>query len=716
MEENMKKTLLQTVSVLTAVLIVASSLCSSAFAATYKKGQTDTASSSYMSSKFYQNFLDIPLTGDGRTDVLAVALSQLGYSEGAEGDYDGTGNGTGNYTEYNYNMGDFGTGFSYEWCATFVSWALLQSGCTDQHLIADWCRAHTNDKNYIWREVGCPTWATQLRTYGYFQKSQAAGGSYIPRSGDLIFFSWNGATSSESHIGIVVYSDGTYVYTVEGNTSSQSGLDGSGGGVYFKKYLLSYSYITGYGVLPYAERDIVPIDYSGANPTAGLYISTCSKYVYENVTDDDYSWILPKYTMFEVHGVAPDGKLKATVTTSTGETVTGYVLNNTDRVIQLTASGNDEIIGGSSLDFSYNLSKGKVYTSTAPNRGDTFDDDGVRLTDGYKNISDPGSAGSAGWSSNDKSKPNVVEITVDLGEVKTVNTFNLYFSGGNWGIALPTEYITVEIETSIDKKSFQKAASKNAGDFTLTYGSGVEDNTWSNYTYSVTSKNDVSVRYVKFVVTHAAERNGFIWMNEVEAMLKLDSNVIITGVNEKVTNGSSIIFTPEYNGGVLTESNAGLKWTMNALLEWNDAVGRYIVISKSFGLENGITLGENQILVATHSWESGEDAVYGSEKNYQNLASDKQFRVGDLVILNGIDLEADSTDTIAYIKSLSTSGDVNGDYVVNSTDYFMVKRYCLGTHTLTDEQILRGDVNGDGKVQPTDYLMIKRAVLGTLSL
>ena len=36
----------------------------------------------YMASKYYDNFCKVPLSGDQATDVIAIALSQLGYHEG----------------------------------------------------------------------------------------------------------------------------------------------------------------------------------------------------------------------------------------------------------------------------------------------------------------------------------------------------------------------------------------------------------------------------------------------------------------------------------------------------------------------------------------------------------------------------------------------------------------------------------------------------------
>ena len=67
-------------------------------AITYKKG-ANNASSSYQSGKYYSNLQSLSLTGDGVTDVLAVAISQLGYQEGnSDGEFSGTVSGSNNYT------------------------------------------------------------------------------------------------------------------------------------------------------------------------------------------------------------------------------------------------------------------------------------------------------------------------------------------------------------------------------------------------------------------------------------------------------------------------------------------------------------------------------------------------------------------------------------------------------------------------------------------
>ncbi|MBR2908487.1 MAG: CHAP domain-containing protein [Clostridia bacterium] len=333
----MKKRILRLFSVALALMMLPI-FSLPASAGTYVKG-SNGASDSYKAGPYYDRLLSVELTGNGRTDVLAVALSQLGYQESdVSGEFSGLVGGTKNFAEYNYNFGKYNDtdGYGYYWCASFVSFCLLQARCHNYTKLTDWCRNHKGDSAYIWKELSCSQWATQLRTCGYFENSAHFDGNYIPLPGDLIFFSSNG--SVESHIGLVLYSDGTSVYTVEGNTSSAAGLETNGGGVYVKSYSLSSSYIRGYGILPYkSNAETREIDYTGKNITPGLYVATTNKYVFTSETATSHTWLLPRYSMFEVTEITESGRVKATCTIN-GETVTGYIMNNTDRIIQLTAS------------------------------------------------------------------------------------------------------------------------------------------------------------------------------------------------------------------------------------------------------------------------------------------------------------------------------------------------------------------------------------------
>jgi len=167
----MKKLLARMVAVLMAAIFLIPTWAISSNAAvgtafTYVTG-ANGISSAYKNSQFYEKLSKITLTGDGRTDVISVALTQAGYLESSiTNDFSGVNAGSKDYCEYNYNMGDWGAGYGggpdgYQWCASFVSWALLQSGCytIKSSSMGDWCRYHDGvngalDTSYMWREVG----------------------------------------------------------------------------------------------------------------------------------------------------------------------------------------------------------------------------------------------------------------------------------------------------------------------------------------------------------------------------------------------------------------------------------------------------------------------------------------------------------------------------------------------------------------------------------
>jgi hypothetical protein len=342
---------------------------------TYRTGENGV-SSYYKNGEFYEKLTSVPKTGDGRTDALAVALSQVGYTEGdSEYGFSGTTGGSSNYTEFNYNAGDYGSGYGgdYSWCAAFMSFSLYQSGATDHGTWDDMCRENMYSAGYVWREIGCGNWANQLRYFGYYKYSAYHGGSYVPRYGDLIFFSWSSVTYDEDHIGMVVYSDGETVWTIEGNTSDTAGLESNGGGVYFKSYSIDYEYISGYGVLPYKTAKIEPIDYSGNNPTSGIYMTASgAKTLYNDFDATDVNDYLPQYSMFEVLSVAEDSmgddmmyvKCEIDGETKYGYIVNGSLTNGYTPVVQIYATPPVLTVGSTEFDVTDELTVENVLEGT----------------------------------------------------------------------------------------------------------------------------------------------------------------------------------------------------------------------------------------------------------------------------------------------------------------------------------------------------------------
>lgn len=161
-----------------------------------------TGSDLYMAGKYYQALTEVKLTGDQRTDIVNVALSQLGYQEGGSGNQlSGEVFGGVNHTEYGnwFGMQDM-------WCAMFVSWCAERAGISENIVPK---HAYTPYGLQFFRE----------RDLNHDQAELAAG-EYIPQPGDIIYFRSSRSTKRTNHVGLVTgYADGI-IYTIEGNINS----------------------------------------------------------------------------------------------------------------------------------------------------------------------------------------------------------------------------------------------------------------------------------------------------------------------------------------------------------------------------------------------------------------------------------------------------------------------------------------------------------------
>jgi len=355
----MKRTHSRMISILVVLSLLISMLAVPASALSWDNvSETRYASryqtSQYTTGKFYKNLTQIPLTGDGARDVVAVAASQVGYIEGdSTSGYNGEVGGSSNYTEYGCFLGLTG-GSGHAWCAAFCAWSFYAAEVTD--VLGS---KYDTDSGNIWADAYVPYWSEYLIEQGRYKAayqfrnsySSLYDASYVPQPGDLVFF----YTASgdypgwEGHIGLVAYSDGTYVYTLEGNTSSQDGVESEGGGMFFKKYSLTGSSLVGFGVMPYETVDGLPeIDYTGANPSPGLYVTTSgAKSVYLNIDDSTASWTLPMSSVFEVLEIDTDSDGNVMLYSKceiNGSTVYGWITHGSDangytKTLQIYASG-----------------------------------------------------------------------------------------------------------------------------------------------------------------------------------------------------------------------------------------------------------------------------------------------------------------------------------------------------------------------------------------
>lgn len=195
-------------------------------------------SDAYKTSVWYENFTSLELTENDRNNILRIAVSQLGYHEGDSAkDFDGMNkNGSSNYIEYARLLVPHYNDNAYEWCACFVNWCLNQ---------ARYDKASS--------EIGCWKWVGELKTMNMWQDSAAYKGTYTPKPADMIFFNWKNTNTGSGHIGYVLYTTDTHVFTIEGNADNN---------VTVRSYALNDPCVIGYGTPPYDEGDEPTIDYS----------------------------------------------------------------------------------------------------------------------------------------------------------------------------------------------------------------------------------------------------------------------------------------------------------------------------------------------------------------------------------------------------------------------------------------------------------------------
>lgn len=191
---------------------------------------------------FYNKYANTTQKGDATMTaverLLQTARNEIGYLEKVTNSQldSKTGNaGYNNWTKYARDLDKIGNIYNggkngYAWCDVFVDWCFITTFGVDLGMKL-LCQA------YGGAGAGC-TYSTQYyRDKGQFYTSN-------PQPGDQIFFKDG---DGMGHTGIVEKVANGYVYTIEGNTSSDAGVVANGGSVNSKRYSLSYNKIGGYG-------------------------------------------------------------------------------------------------------------------------------------------------------------------------------------------------------------------------------------------------------------------------------------------------------------------------------------------------------------------------------------------------------------------------------------------------------------------------------------
>ena len=162
--------------------------------------------------------------GNYASKVIDIALAEVGYLEKKSNsnlDSKTANAGSNNYTKYWRDIANWGLG-NYQaqyWCAAFVFWCYVKAYGLDT------AKKMLYHAPYIY----CPTAGSLFKQKGRLYSE--------PKVGDVVVFMSSGGVFG--HTGIVYKVDSTYFYTIEGNTSSASGVVANGGAVECKCYTIS---------------------------------------------------------------------------------------------------------------------------------------------------------------------------------------------------------------------------------------------------------------------------------------------------------------------------------------------------------------------------------------------------------------------------------------------------------------------------------------------
>lgn len=186
--------------------------------------------------------------GYDKQKIINIALAEVGYIEKASAsqlDSKTANTGSANFTKYARDLDAIsfynGRKQGMAWCDVFVDWCFVQAYGKSAALAITF--QPKNAKNNC--GAGC-----KYSMQYYQQKGQLYS---IPQPGDQIFF--RGSDGTPSHTGLVYKVSGSTVYTIEGNTSSTSGVVANGGAVCKKSYPLTSSRIAGYGRPAYGAQE-----------------------------------------------------------------------------------------------------------------------------------------------------------------------------------------------------------------------------------------------------------------------------------------------------------------------------------------------------------------------------------------------------------------------------------------------------------------------------
>lgn len=160
------------------------------------------------------------------------------------------GNNGSKYRKWFYNRtSDY---YGVNWCAVFISWLFNQVNGLDKYMI---------------KTDGAGTVARLSDgKYGKWYEPN----EITPKEGDIVMFRWGGSYTDKyhsDHLGYVYYADSSYIYTVEGNTGSNSADYST---VMYKQYSKTNGVINGYYRPYYNQKEEKEMNFKKGDKSDGV--------------------------------------------------------------------------------------------------------------------------------------------------------------------------------------------------------------------------------------------------------------------------------------------------------------------------------------------------------------------------------------------------------------------------------------------------------------
>ncbi len=485
-----------------------------------------------------------------------------------------------------------------------------------------------------------------------------------------------------------------------------------------------------------------------------------------------------------------------TISTAITNAANTNVDTNMSAYISMLTNNADSLLSASELDFdaigkttvllqnAINdvavLSYGATYSATASTYDSyvDLDDDGIRLTDGYKSYAN-------GWDSRYSAWTSVQpEIIIDLGTTVKANAFKGYFG---WltasGVGSPS---SVMVSYSTDKTNWSTAIAA-VKSTVATSNSGNATGTWDRDMFAATINFPAEMRYVKFNIIPTG---SFTWVDELEVCY--DASIVSDPDDLDAT--STYTTSDLYRQGS-ADTNWG--WDENAAITYPDEGGNSLIDGVigaenigdvcwvgfhhntpeyiatgyhriTFDLGEAKNVGTVDVYVGTIALGAGVTApasvqvlVSDNGTDFKNVNTvnptdtanvigfstvekvtlnvNKSARYVELRIVSGnwvfvseveiIAGEVVEEHTCVANGAAWQSDDTNHWHECDCGEKVDIEEHiypddttggsantCTQCGYVAENDFLVGDINNDGRLTATDYLMLKKVIFGTLDI